>query len=221
MTMRRTRAPVRWYPRAAVALVLAAGLAVPVLAQGGLDLRWHTVDGGGGTMAAGGLTLRGTVGQHDTGRMSGGPLTLTGGFWPGVRAGVATDPVATDPVATATRTATPPATWTPRAPGVRDVLALDNRFEPATVEIAPGDTVRWTNLGQVPHTTTSDDGLWDSPFLGPQETFEHTFADVGRYPYFCRVHPTAMRGTVVVNDGSLPPDGPRIYLPMLRRDASP
>jgi plastocyanin len=95
----------------------------------------------------------------------------------------------------------------------RDVIILDWRYEPDTVTIQPGDTVLWTNLGAVPHTTTSE-GQWDSGFLEPDDTFARTFDQVGRFRYTCRVHPDTMRGTVVVDDGSLPAEPERIFLPL-------
>ena len=61
-------------------LVLAG--ATVVLANGGFDLLWWTVDGGGATFSTGGpYTLGGTAGQPDAGVTSGGDYTLSGGFW--------------------------------------------------------------------------------------------------------------------------------------------
>ena len=60
-------------------LLLPAGAAA---AQGGYDLTWWTVDGGGGMVSAGpGYSLGGTIGQPDAGAMSGPGYTLAGGFW--------------------------------------------------------------------------------------------------------------------------------------------
>jgi hypothetical protein len=54
------------------------------LAQGGYELSWWTVDGGGGTWSSGGgYTLGGTAGQPDAGVLAGGGYTLGGGFWRG------------------------------------------------------------------------------------------------------------------------------------------
>ena len=53
-------------------------------ANGGYDLSWWTVDGGGVTFSTGGgYTLASTCGQADAGDLSGGPYTLAGGFWRG------------------------------------------------------------------------------------------------------------------------------------------
>lgn len=54
------------------------------LAQTGgpYDLRWHTIDGGGGGGSGGPYRLDGTIGQPDAGTMSGADYLLQGGFWP-------------------------------------------------------------------------------------------------------------------------------------------
>jgi len=65
---------------AVVVLALSAGV---VLAEGGYDLSWWTVAGGGSGSSGGSYTLSGTIGQADAGAMSGGSYTLAGGFWGG------------------------------------------------------------------------------------------------------------------------------------------
>jgi len=49
----------------------------------------------------------------------------------------------------------------------------------------------------VDHTTTSDDGLWDSATLQPGEQFSFAFDQPGTYTYFCSIHPS-MTATIVV-----------------------
>jgi uncharacterized repeat protein (TIGR01451 family) len=63
-------------------LLLLGAVALPVRAQM-LEIRWYTVDGGGGSASTGGdLTLAGTIGQSDAGvAMTGGVFTVTGGYW--------------------------------------------------------------------------------------------------------------------------------------------
>lgn len=82
----------------------------------------------------------------------------------------------------------------------------DNAYDPLTLEIVAGTTVRWTNMDTVAHTVTSGvsdgsagsaDGRFDSGFLNPGDTFTFTFADAGEYDYFCTPHPW-MRGKVIV-----------------------
>lgn len=72
-------------------------------------------------------------------------------------------------------------------------------FEPASLTIAAGDTVRWINTGGTPHTTTSDDGLWDERLDGQDAAFSHTFAEVGTYRYHCKPHADYMIGTITVS----------------------
>jgi hypothetical protein len=66
---------------AACCLLLPVGLVG--LAQGGYELSWWTVDGGGAYSAGGGYELGGTAGQPDAGMLAGGGYTLDGGFWRG------------------------------------------------------------------------------------------------------------------------------------------
>jgi plastocyanin len=80
-----------------------------------------------------------------------------------------------------------------------EVGLYDNRFEPATLTVPAGTTVRWTNHGQHGHVVTSDQGDWgSSKELAPAGTYSYTFSRPGEYPYHCEVHPAEMRGTVVV-----------------------
>jgi plastocyanin len=86
-------------------------------------------------------------------------------------------------------------------------------FDPIGIRIAPGETLRWTNVdaGNA-HTTTAyhpanghslrlpDDALpWDSGYLLPQQSFAVTLTVPGVYDYFCRPHEHAgMVGRIVV-----------------------
>jgi hypothetical protein len=66
---------------ALVVLLCGLILAQAVLAQGGYDLSWWTVDGGGTVSSGGGYTLAGTIAQSDAGVLASGGYTLSGGFW--------------------------------------------------------------------------------------------------------------------------------------------
>jgi alcohol dehydrogenase (cytochrome c) len=74
---------------------------------------------------------------------------------------------------------------------------IDFGFSPGNDLVPPGTTVTWTNTGNIGHTVTSDDGIFDSGDLGPGQTFSFTFDTPGTYWYFCRPHPF-MRGRIVV-----------------------
>jgi plastocyanin len=77
------------------------------------------------------------------------------------------------------------------------VSVVDFAFEPATLEVAAGTTVTWTNNGNRPHTVTADDGSFDSGRLDPGEQFSHRFDQPGTYSYHCGFHPE-MQATIVV-----------------------
>jgi plastocyanin len=78
------------------------------------------------------------------------------------------------------------------------------QFMPGELAVKAGTTVRWTNQDDILHTATSGatpgtpDGQFDGQMDGPGKSFSHTFAQPGRYPYFCSRH-TSMTGTVVVS----------------------
>jgi plastocyanin len=85
-----------------------------------------------------------------------------------------------------------------RAGNLNEVAVSDNRFEPATLTVPAGTTVRWSSHGGHNHTVTSDRGDWGSGSLAPGGAYSFTFTRPGEYPYHCEVHPEAMRGTIVV-----------------------
>ncbi|GMQ98888.1 MAG: hypothetical protein BMS9Abin17_1420 [Acidimicrobiia bacterium] len=78
-------------------------------------------------------------------------------------------------------------------------ISIENfAFGPDDLTVSVGDTITWTNdENGVPHTTTADDGLWDSATLRPDDTFAFTFTEAGTFTYFCSIHP-AMRATITV-----------------------
>lgn len=71
------------------------------------------------------------------------------------------------------------------------VLVMDSEFDPASVEIEQGETVRWVWTTDTEHTITSgsagdaDAGsLFDESASGAGSIVELTFADTGAFPYF-------------------------------------
>jgi len=85
----------------------------------------------------------------------------------------------------------------PTAPADASVRMAGSRFEPSTLTIAAGETVRWFNDDALPHTASATDGTWDSGNLAPGQAFERRFDAPGSYPYLCRYHP-GMTGTIEV-----------------------
>ena len=80
------------------------------------------------------------------------------------------------------------------------VSIQDFSFNPGQITVAPGTTVTWTNEGPSPHTTTADDGSWDSGTLQQGEDFSFTFDKPGTYTYHCSIHPD-MTATITVSEG--------------------
>jgi YVTN family beta-propeller protein len=70
-------------------------------------------------------------------------------------------------------------------------------FTPASFMIRDGQSATWSNTDPIAHTTTSDDGVWDSGTLLPGSTFATTLSQPGTYTYHCTIHPF-MRGAVTV-----------------------
>ena len=99
--------------------------------------------------------------------------------------------------------------------GVTIAQSPENRFVPATLNVAIGDTVKWINNSGGVHTATFNssmaanakdaqvpDGVvpFDSGDIAPGATFSHTFTAKGTYKYFCGYHEgMGMVGTVIVS----------------------
>jgi plastocyanin len=80
------------------------------------------------------------------------------------------------------------------------VAIRDFTFRPDSISVPPGATVTWVNcedVGHDPHTTTSDNAVWNSPELGSGNRFSHAFPAAGAFPYHCTPH-DFMTGKVVV-----------------------
>jgi plastocyanin len=86
-----------------------------------------------------------------------------------------------------------------RVPAKKRVSIDEMKFNPATLEIGVGESVRWTNDDQRDHTVSAADGSFKSGNLRSGDTFEHTFKKAGTYKYTCSYHPR-MKGTVDVSD---------------------
>ena len=87
------------------------------------------------------------------------------------------------------------------------VQIADSAFSPATMTIAVGDTVTWTNADGRPHTVTSNDGAFDSGNLDERQVFSFTFSEPGTYTYHCNYH-DQMQASIVVGAASAPAPAP-------------
>ena len=108
-------------------------------------------------------------------------------------------PVMTGSVVVGGAVATPAASpaATPAVAGGQ-VRIFNLAYEPATLEVAVGTTVTWTNDDGVPHTATSADGAFDTNTIAAGTTGEVTFDTAGTFDYVCAFHP-GMVGTIVVS----------------------
>jgi hypothetical protein len=67
-------------------------------------------------------------------------------------------------------------------------------FSPGTVTRSLGGTVTWSF--RATHSSTSDQGFWNSGDKNAGQSFVRTFTDSGTYPYHCEIHPM-MHGKVL------------------------
>jgi plastocyanin len=91
------------------------------------------------------------------------------------------------------------------AQNVVEVRIINYHFEPPTVSIKAGDSVRWVNgEKRTSHSVLfsgknpGEKGL-ESERLFPEETWERRFDQPGRSPYQCGPHPE-MKGEVLVGE---------------------
>ena len=109
-----------------------------------------------------------------------------------------------------------PTTTTTTLPGTMPTVTVgpgtDLRFDPASITIHVGDTVRW-HWGSSGHNVVSGSGgMANGMFCSPNDqdcgnaplsnsgtTYEHTFNTAGTFDYFCSAHQSfGMMGAVVV-----------------------
>ena len=106
-------------------------------------------------------------------------------------------------------------------------------FDPSTVNISVGDTVRWTWAGSGHSVTSGPPCEADSQYCSPDDqacasgilsntgtVYTHTFDEPGVYSYFCAAHCTlGMTGVVNVSGGCAPSGwsaGPDMPTPLVR-----
>ena len=85
------------------------------------------------------------------------------------------------------------------AAGGGDAVTIQNfAFGPASLSVAAGTTVTWTNSDTAAHTATADDGSFDSSSIAPGATFSQAFDTAGTFAYHCSIHPN-MTATIQVD----------------------
>ena len=91
------------------------------------------------------------------------------------------------------------ATSAPSAPAPANTVVMANiAFSPTSITVAAGTTITWQNNDGVDHTSTSDNGVWDTGTIAPGQSKTTVFNTPGTFTYHCTVHPM-MTGTVVVH----------------------
>jgi plastocyanin len=83
-------------------------------------------------------------------------------------------------------------------PGTNEVWIQGSVYNPATITVTAGTTIKWTNKDAIAHTVTSDGGLFDSGSIASGGTTSIQFNNTGTFPYHCAVHP-GMKASVIVN----------------------
>ena len=84
------------------------------------------------------------------------------------------------------------------APSTAAAVQIANfTFKAQVLTVKPGTTVTWTNADDIPHTVTSNAGVFKSKVLDSGDKFSFTFAKAGQFGYFCSIHPH-MTGTIIV-----------------------
>ena len=78
-------------------------------------------------------------------------------------------------------------------------------FQPSSLIVVVGvnNTIVWNDLDAEQHTVTSMSAptgasKFDSGILNQGQTFTLTLTVPGTYRFYCTIHPTWMRGTIVV-----------------------
>jgi plastocyanin len=82
-------------------------------------------------------------------------------------------------------------------PGANEVWIQNMAFNPGTITVSAGTTVKWTNKDSVTHTVTADDNSFDSGNIAANGTFSHTFSSAGTFSYHCKIH-LSMKASVMV-----------------------
>jgi LPXTG-motif cell wall-anchored protein len=77
-------------------------------------------------------------------------------------------------------------------------------FMSPEVTIAAGESVTWTNKGNIAHTATATGGAFDTGNVAPGESKTVTLATAGTYAYQCTPHPW-MKGTITVTAAAAAP----------------
>ena len=86
----------------------------------------------------------------------------------------------------------------PQAKPQNAEVKIDNfSFTPASITVAAGTTITWTNRDDIPHTVVEKRLSFRSKALDTDNAYSYTFATAGSFDYFCSLHPH-MVGKIIV-----------------------
>jgi len=85
----------------------------------------------------------------------------------------------------------------PAATVTKTVKITATAFKPATVTIATGSAIKWSNTDTKAHQVVANSGAFASPTIRAGNAWTHTFNTAGTYRYHDALHP-ALTGKVVV-----------------------
>ena len=103
-------------------------------------------------------------------------------------------------------------------PGVGASSSLNFSPANATVVVGINNTVVWTNQDTAAHTVVSQSvppgaQPFKSGVLSKGDTFNVTLTVPGVYDYYCSIHPSWMKATIVVKGGPSAQSGPVVTIP--------
>jgi plastocyanin len=90
-----------------------------------------------------------------------------------------------------------PALQTTASVSDNTIRIKNSAFDPASITVKAGSTVRWVNQDSVPHKLQFTDTSFSTQILGASQSESHMFVKPGVYDYICSIHPQ-MKGTVIV-----------------------
>ncbi len=83
---------------------------------------------------------------------------------------------------------------------LHEVEIRNFKFIPDTLEVRPGDRIRWTNRDRAPHNATANDKSWRTRNLRLNKKADVIVTADMVPEYFCSIHPQ-MRAKLVILTG--------------------
>ena len=84
-------------------------------------------------------------------------------------------------------------------PKTVEVVIEHFAFVPSSIEVAPGDSVVFTNRDITPHTATAVDGSWTTEDIAGGQSETLVVPTTAGAAYVCRYHPV-MKGRLVITN---------------------